>query len=558
MTRDEFFEALTNGAKWDVGVSIARTNPLPLDANSVFKTLDDLNTYTTTSPLAYPGQIVAVIDTSEVAAYQITSVGEGGQVQKLAASSAGDIGEALAQLQTQVANIISGTQVVGEATKATQDGSGQVITDTYATKTEVSGIGDRVTAVEGNVSTLQGNFSTLQGTVDGHTSSIAAVEANVGKLQTTVGDSGSGLVKDVNDLKTQIGGVTGAMHFIGTSTTDPAEGTVTIEDQPGYEAKAGDVVLYQAKEYVYDGSKWTELGDEGSYVLKTTTVNGKPLSANVELNASDVKADPAGTAANAVANLTLPQVTVGANQTLATISQANGVVSASPVAIQIEQSQVTGLTDALAGKAAVANVAALETNVGKLQSEVATKVNAAQVTEAIANATIEAAKINGAVANATYAANAGALVNAISINVNGTTVTFNGATAETVNITAEGLGALTSVPVATNEAVGGILIGFEESGTNYAVQLDENNKAFVTVPVPEVPTYTGTDGVLVSGTSISIADNGVTEGKIADGAVTTTKIGAAAVTDEKIASVSTDKLEQGSEELILNGGTSAE
>ena len=34
MTRDEFFNKLEAGAKWDVGVAIARTNPLPLDANS--------------------------------------------------------------------------------------------------------------------------------------------------------------------------------------------------------------------------------------------------------------------------------------------------------------------------------------------------------------------------------------------------------------------------------------------------------------------------------------------------------------------------------------------
>ena len=29
MTREEFFDKLNNGAKWDVGVAINRTNPLP-------------------------------------------------------------------------------------------------------------------------------------------------------------------------------------------------------------------------------------------------------------------------------------------------------------------------------------------------------------------------------------------------------------------------------------------------------------------------------------------------------------------------------------------------
>ena len=52
MTREEFFEKLTNGAKWDVGVAINRTNPVPLDANSVFESLDALTTYATTNALA--------------------------------------------------------------------------------------------------------------------------------------------------------------------------------------------------------------------------------------------------------------------------------------------------------------------------------------------------------------------------------------------------------------------------------------------------------------------------------------------------------------------------
>ena len=171
---------------------------------------------------------------------------------------------------------------------------------------------------------------------------------------------------------------------------------------------------------------------------------------------------------------------------------------------------------------------------------------AANVNSLIANATIEAGKINGAVANAQYATQAGALVNSITINVNGTETVFNGGEAASINITAAGLGALTSVPVATNEALGGIKVGFTSAGTNYAVELDGNNAAFVNVPVPEVPEYTAGDGILVSGHVVSIADNGVTTAKIADNAVT----------DAKIASVSTDKLTQGAEELILNGGTS--
>ena len=132
MTRDEFFNKLEAGAKWDVGVAIARTNPLPLDANSVFKSLDDLTAYATSNPLAYPGQVVSVLGETEIAAYLIKTTGDGAAISKLAASSAtGDISADVEALKTQVANIINGTQVVGAATKATQDGEGNVIKDTY-------------------------------------------------------------------------------------------------------------------------------------------------------------------------------------------------------------------------------------------------------------------------------------------------------------------------------------------------------------------------------------------------------------------------------------------
>lgn len=66
--RDDFFEALENGAKWDVGVSINRSNPLPLDSNSVFKSYSDAETYAA-GVLAYPGQVIAVVDVDKTTCY---------------------------------------------------------------------------------------------------------------------------------------------------------------------------------------------------------------------------------------------------------------------------------------------------------------------------------------------------------------------------------------------------------------------------------------------------------------------------------------------------------
>lgn len=118
------------------------------------------------------------------------------------------------------------------------------------------------------------------------------------------------------DITGAVADLNGAMHFEGVSTSDPIENGVTINGKPDYVAAAGDVVIYGIKEYVYDGSKWVELGDEGS--------------AAAQIQALDVA-----------------DITVGADNTLSVVGQTDGYIHATPVKIQIAQSQVTGLVDAL-------------------------------------------------------------------------------------------------------------------------------------------------------------------------------------------------------------------
>ena len=65
-----------------------------------------------------------------------------------------------------------------------------------------------------------------------------------------------------------IAGLSGAMHYRGDVAADP---TTTAPTGTWHE---GDVVTFGNNEYVYNGSAWRVLGDEGSYALKTTTVTG--------------------------------------------------------------------------------------------------------------------------------------------------------------------------------------------------------------------------------------------------------------------------------------------
>lgn len=68
--RDDFFAAKLNGSLWDVAVSIKRGNPLPLDADSIFDSYAALEAYAA-DVLAYPGQIVAVVNEDSTGIYYL-------------------------------------------------------------------------------------------------------------------------------------------------------------------------------------------------------------------------------------------------------------------------------------------------------------------------------------------------------------------------------------------------------------------------------------------------------------------------------------------------------
>ena len=62
VSKDKLFDDIANGAVWDTGVVFNRTNGIPIDKFSVFKTMKDAETYASSNPVAYPGQFVAVVD----------------------------------------------------------------------------------------------------------------------------------------------------------------------------------------------------------------------------------------------------------------------------------------------------------------------------------------------------------------------------------------------------------------------------------------------------------------------------------------------------------------
>ena len=121
MTRNEFFDKKNKGALWDVGVSINRTNPLPLDRFAVFADMASLKTYVS-GVLSYPGQIVAIVGETSVDAYLLTAAGaetagnEESAIKKLASTTAsGDVTADIADIKSKlIENAGNGLNIDGK------------------------------------------------------------------------------------------------------------------------------------------------------------------------------------------------------------------------------------------------------------------------------------------------------------------------------------------------------------------------------------------------------------------------------------------------------------
>lgn len=236
-------------------------------------------------------------------------------------------------------------------------------------------------------------------------------------------------------------GLDSALKFHGTSSTAITDGsttqTVTLSTGSSHKAENGCVLFYGNKEFVWNGSSWEELGNEGNYKVKQTAVNSPSASGTTNAFIDTISQDTDG-------------VITPTKKTLAyaTASAVGGIkvhsVNSGSITVSSSGSNYYGVNRDKDGKAYVA-LPTWSNNAGTVTS----------------------------------------IIPGIGLKLNGKS---NG---DSTAITSSGT---IDLQVASSTEIGGIQLGYTQSDKNYPVQLS-SNKAYVNVPwANDNTTYSFTGG----------------------------------------------------------------
>ena len=256
------------------------------------------------------------------------------------------VSKAIAALDSQTAeDAASATKVVAEVTQA----DGIVTVQKVAVANILPDVEDTENGFVVAVSQTDGKIAVTHKAA----TEVLGFEGNYDKTSNPIATR-QYVLDSVADLN-------GAMHFRGTVDADPTTTT------PTGTYKAGDVVLFGYDEYVFDGTKWLALGNESIYAKKTE-VNDEfaavrqematqktELQGEIDSDIAAAKTELTGAINTAIQGLDKNDTAV-AGQFVTAVSEADGVITVSRATLKasdipnIEQSQVNGLVDALAGK----------------------------------------------------------------------------------------------------------------------------------------------------------------------------------------------------------------
>lgn len=278
MTREELFSKLSAGSRWDVGVSINRSNSLPLDAYSIFNSYEAATVYASKDAdriaafnadnsknggvqllnNAYIGQVLAVIEDKTVGEATVTTVGIYYIDANLALQPVGK--EVVADNKTIVNDNgtikLYGFEAAATATYPRKKADGTL--EWVTVQELVEG------ATENTITVGDGASIVNETTETGYKVSIngyaAATAGQVPFKSATGFDWKDVYTKSEIDAK-----VSGVLSYKGVAAGAPTDnganilvGDITISASS---ANVGHVYAYEGREYVSNGLKWEELGD---------------------------------------------------------------------------------------------------------------------------------------------------------------------------------------------------------------------------------------------------------------------------------------------------------
>lgn len=278
MTREELFSKLSAGSRWDVGVSINRSNSLPLDAYSIFNSYEAATVYASKDAdriaafnadntknggvqllnNAYIGQVLAVIEDKTVGEATVTTVGIYYIDANLALQPVGK--EVVADNKTIVNDNgtikLYGFEAAATATYPRKKADGTL--EWVTVQELVEG------ATENTITVGDGASIKNTQTETGYTVAVNGyAEATAGQVPFK---SATGFDwKDVYTKSEIDAKVSGVLSYKGVAAGAPTDnganilvGDTTISASS---SNVGHVYAYEGREYVSNGLVWEELGD---------------------------------------------------------------------------------------------------------------------------------------------------------------------------------------------------------------------------------------------------------------------------------------------------------
>lgn len=183
-------------------LNFRRGNPNPLDNSSVWGSLEAAQTYATSDPVAYVGQILTVVDNTNGIATVYSIQDEAGTLKKVGTSPIGD----------------ESTITVAEDGTISLFG----VDGLELTRTEVDGSTTKINyqplLVDGKLTWIEPSATTVEGLA----TEIEGVKTRLSVVESTVGNVEGGLIKDVADN-------TSGIEAINTKIGIVTEGKTVVE-----------------------------------------------------------------------------------------------------------------------------------------------------------------------------------------------------------------------------------------------------------------------------------------------------------------------------------------